>query len=150
MTVRATSVIPSLIPRHFKLDRLFAAVKARLARLGTARRRDSRDSSEVVNVGSVVRFFVYDEFREMTRTVAPEAWSGSTPGLVSADSPIGVALVGGRVGEMRQWESPSGPKRLRIVESGGHMILRADEPASEPFRPGFVPQSVAVSLLAAA
>jgi hypothetical protein len=88
--------------------------------LGALRERFARPPRDVVEVGAVVRVFAVDALRETTLVLAP-AGSEATPGMVPADSPLGAALHGGRVGETLRWDTPSGPKRLQVVNIVGHM-----------------------------
>ncbi len=48
-----------------------------------------------------------------TRLTLP-AEAGSTPGAVSVLTPLGRALLGARVGETVEWDSPEGPRRARV------------------------------------
>ena len=48
---------------------------------------------------------------------APEAAPGE--GKLSVDSPVGKALVGGRVGDTVKLETPRGVRELKILAIGG-------------------------------
>lgn len=76
---------------------------------------------DVVDVGSIVRVFAVDALREITLILAPAGVSGTTPGMVPENSPLAIALMGGRVGETRRWDSPTGPRRLQIVRIVGRL-----------------------------
>lgn len=117
--------VPVLESRPNGLARAVAAVRERLGRVARARRSDTGTLRDVVGVGSIIRVFAVDALREVTLIVAPKGWSGTTPGVVPADNPIAAALVGGRVGETRQFDSPSGPKRLQIVNIVGRLPAAA-------------------------
>ena len=128
--------IPVLESRPDGLLRAVAAVRERLGRFARARRSDTGTLGDVVEVGSIVRVFAVDALREMTLVLAPAGGVGTTPGMVAADSALGATLVGGRVGETRRWESPSGAKRLQIVNIVGRMLAAASAPSKElPFAP---------------
>ena len=112
---------PVVKSRHFGLGRAVEALWEGIGRLGRARGRDAGVSRDVVEVGSVVRVFDVDALREATLVLAPNGWSGTTQGIVGADSPAGAALLGGRVGQVRRWDAPSGPRRLEVVGIVGRM-----------------------------
>jgi hypothetical protein len=112
----------------YRLTRLLAAVRTWLERNVFV---SGGDALEAATVGSVVRVFGVDTLQETTLFLAPDAWSGTTSGVVAADSPIGAALMGGRASEIRTWESPSGPQRLQIVAVDGRLPLRVRELADE-------------------
>ena len=114
-----------------RVSRVLAAVRANIGRFARSRPGDAGVSLDLVTVGSIVRVFAVDALRETTLILAPGARPDASPGHVPADSPIGAALFGGRAGETRQWESPSGTRRLIIVDIVGHIPECAWEPAAE-------------------
>jgi hypothetical protein len=122
---------PIVNSRLFRLSRAVEALRERVGRSARARRRNARVLGDVVEVGSIVRVFVVDTVREVTLVLAPAGWSATTPGMVVADSALGAALVGGRVGETRRWGGPSGPKRLQIVDIVGRMPAATSAPSKE-------------------
>jgi hypothetical protein len=125
MADNALVIMPVLESRPNALVTAVAAVRERLGRFARARPSGARTRRGVVEVGSVVRVFAVDALRERTLILAPAGWSGPTPGVISADSAIGAALAGSRVGETRRWDSPSGLKRLRIVDIVGRIPTSA-------------------------
>ena len=121
MTDRAMVLDPVVHSRPFRLGRAVEALRERIGRLTRASRRSAGVVRDIVGMGSIVRVFDVDALREATLVVAPAGWSGTTPGVVAADSALGAALVGGRVGETRRWGAPSESKRVQIVSIAGHM-----------------------------
>ena len=121
MTDRAMVLDPAVYSRPFRLGRAVEALRERFGRLTRASGRSDGVVQGVVEMGSIVRVFDVDALREATLVVAPAGWSGTTPGMVAADSALGAALVGGRVGETRRWGGPSESNRLQIVSIAGRM-----------------------------
>src|SRR4051794_12810080 len=78
--------------------------------------REVESQTEVVGFGSRVE--VEDARGTTTYTLvsAPEAAPGE--GKLSIDSPVGKALVGGRVGDTVKLETPRGARELKIVAIG--------------------------------
>lgn len=155
MADNAMVTLPILESLPNRLARAVAAVRERLARFARSRPSDAATRSDVVAVGSIVRVFAVDALRDVTLILAPAGSSRTTPGMVAADSPIATALMGGRVGETRRWESSSGSRRLQIIEIIGRLPEAAWTPSKQlrptpvvnatPFReagrrePGVVP-----------
>jgi hypothetical protein len=121
MTARAMVLDPVVHSRPFRLGRAVEALRERIGRLTRASGRSAGVVRDVVAMGSIVRVFDVDALREATLVLAPAGWSGTTPGMVAADSALGSALVGGRVGETRRWGGPSEANRLQIVSIAGRM-----------------------------
>lgn len=76
---------------------------------------DSKVSTDIVSVGNAVRVLdmEYDEEDEYTIVGFTEADPRKL--FISAQSPIGEALVGGRVGEVVEATTPGGKVKLKIL-----------------------------------
>ncbi|HXA28115.1 MAG TPA: transcription elongation factor GreA [Candidatus Angelobacter sp.] len=68
----------------------------------------------IVQVGSVVK--VKDDFGEETYTIVGPAEVDVAGGRISMESPVGKALIGHRVGEKVQVQTPSGSRTVKIVK----------------------------------
>lgn len=68
----------------------------------------------VVSVGSVVE--VKDEFGKQTFTIVGPAEVDVAEGRISMESPVGKALLGHKVGEQVEVQSPGGARQLKIVK----------------------------------
>lgn len=124
------------------LARIVSASPSRLGQFARARaalkelvagvtRKVARGSRDVVAPGSIVRVFDLDTFRETTVIVAPGSWSGTTRGFIRERSAIARGLIGGREGEIRTWDGPTGPRRLQVVEIKGRLSAQAFEPVAD-------------------
>ena len=69
----------------------------------------------VVSVGSVVE--VKDEFGKQTFTIVGPAEVDVAEGRISMESPVGKALLGHKVGEQVEVQSPGGARQLKIVKA---------------------------------
>ena len=80
--------------------------------------REVETQTEVVGFGSKVEVEDAASGRRTSYTLvsAPEASPGE--GKLSIDSPVGKALVGGRVGDERSLDTPRGARTLKIVTIG--------------------------------
>jgi transcription elongation factor GreA len=80
--------------------------------------REVETQTETVGFGSKVQVEDTGSDRRQTYTLvsAPEAAPGE--GKLSIDSPVGKALVGARVGDLRTLETPRGARTLKIVAIG--------------------------------
>jgi transcription elongation factor GreA len=80
--------------------------------------REVETQTETVGFGSKVEVEDTGSDRRQTYTLvsAPEAAPGE--GKLSIDSPVGKALVGARVGDLRTLETPRGARTLKIVAIG--------------------------------
>ena len=67
----------------------------------------------VVRLGSAVD--VRDEFGKQTFSIVGPAEVDVAEGRISLESPMGKALIGHKVGEEVEVQSPSGPRRVKIV-----------------------------------
>ena len=70
----------------------------------------------IAQVGSVVR--VRDEFGEEEYTIVGPAEVDVAKGRISMESPVGRALLGHRVGDVVQVQTPGGSRPLTIVTVG--------------------------------
>jgi transcription elongation factor GreA len=68
----------------------------------------------VVQAGSVVK--VKDDFGEETYTIVGPAEVDVARGRISMESPVGKALIGHKVGEKVQVQTPSGSRTVKIVK----------------------------------
>jgi transcription elongation factor GreA len=67
----------------------------------------------VVGLGSIVD--VQDEFGKQTFTIVGPAEVDVTAGRISLESPMGKALIGHKLGEEVEVQSPGGPRRVKVV-----------------------------------
>jgi len=74
---------------------------------------ESGDSGNV-QIGSTVD--VKDEFGTQTFTIVGPAEVDVAAGRISLESPVGKALLGHRVGEQVEVQSPGGPRTVKIVK----------------------------------
>ena len=77
---------------------------------------DSEVSTDVVNVGNIVK--VYDESfdEEITYTIVGSTEADPLLDKISDRSPIGSALIGSKVGDTVDVSTPAGLVKLRILE----------------------------------
>ncbi len=77
---------------------------------------DSQLSTDAVSVGAVVKVldFEYDEEDQYTLVGFTE--TDPAKGYISGESPIGRALMGARVGETVEAQTPGGVLRLKVLE----------------------------------
>jgi transcription elongation factor GreA len=80
--------------------------------------REVETQTDTVGFGSTVEVEDTGSDRRQTYTLvsAPEAAPGD--GKLSIDSPVGKALVGARVGDLRTLDTPRGARTLKIVAIG--------------------------------
>ncbi|MZD07037.1 nucleoside diphosphate kinase regulator [Streptomyces sp. SID5785] len=95
-----------------ELDDRIAGVNRRLAQ-GAA--EGAPDTAEV-GVGSTVTVR-FDDGTEQTVEIG-ELPDATAPSLVTSDSPLGLALMGGRPGDTVAYRTPAGPSSARIVSLG--------------------------------
>ena len=67
----------------------------------------------VIALGSVVD--VQDEFGKQTFTIVGPAEVDVSAGRISLESPVGRALIGHKVGEEVEVQSPAGSRRVKVV-----------------------------------
>lgn len=77
---------------------------------------DSKLSADVANIGTVVRVFDMEYEEEDTYTIVGFTESDPMKLFISSDSPIGKALIGARVGEIVEAQTPGGVIKLKILE----------------------------------
>ncbi|MBV9100633.1 MAG: transcription elongation factor GreA [Candidatus Dormibacteraeota bacterium] len=77
---------------------------------------EETDEDGEVRVGSVVD--VKDEFGKQSFTIVGPAEVDVAAGRISMESPVGRALLGHRVGEEVEVQSPGGSRRMKIVKVG--------------------------------
>lgn len=71
---------------------------------------------DVITMNSQVRVLDIDSKEEATYIIVFPAQAKIADNKISILAPIGMALLGYRVGDIVEWEVPSGLKRLRIEE----------------------------------
>jgi regulator of nucleoside diphosphate kinase len=71
---------------------------------------------DVVTMNSQVRIFDSDSYSEATYTIVYPAQAKITDNKISILAPLGTALLGYRVGDIVEWEVPSGLKHFKIQE----------------------------------
>ena len=72
---------------------------------------------DVITMNSRVRVLDIESGEESTYTIVFPSEANITSNKISILAPIGTALLGYRVGDIVDWEVPSGLKRLKIVET---------------------------------
>lgn len=77
---------------------------------------DSQLSTDVVNVGSVVKVFDLEYEEEDTYTIVGFTESNPAKLYVSSESPIGKALMGAKVNDVVNAQTPGGVIRLKVLE----------------------------------
>jgi transcription elongation factor GreA len=77
---------------------------------------DGEISTDAVNVGTTVRVLYLDENDEEEFTIVGARESDPMNNKVSNESPIGVALLGHKMGETVSVEAPDGAYELKILE----------------------------------
>lgn len=75
---------------------------------------DSKLSTEVVNVGTVVKVFDMEYEEEDEYTIVGFTESDPMKLFVSSESPIGAALIGARVGDVVEAKTPGGTIKLEV------------------------------------
>src|SRR5512140_2776590 len=104
-----------LVDRLRTRDNLLAVAGALEAQLDHARVVDADClPPDVVTIGSeaTVRDLGTGEVEKL-RIVFPAA-AGPRKGAISLVAPLGLALLGSRVGDEVAWDMPDGPRRLRV------------------------------------
>ena len=77
---------------------------------------DGEISTDAVNVGTTVKVLYLDEGDEEEFTIVGARESDPMNNKVSNESPIGVALLGHKMGETVSVEAPDGAYELKILE----------------------------------
>jgi transcription elongation factor GreA len=77
---------------------------------------DSKLTADVASIGTVVRVFDMEYEEEDTYTIVGFTESDPAKLFISGDSPIGKALIGARVGDIVDAQTPGGVIKLKILE----------------------------------
>jgi transcription elongation factor GreA len=77
---------------------------------------DSKLSTDVVNVGSVVRVFDMEYGEEDTYTIVGFTESNPAKLFVSSESPIGKALIGAKLNQVVEAQTPGGARDMKVLE----------------------------------
>ncbi|HIU34124.1 MAG TPA: transcription elongation factor GreA [Candidatus Pullichristensenella excrementigallinarum] len=77
---------------------------------------DSKLSTDVVAVGTVVKVYDMDMEEEETYTLVGFTESDPAKLFISGESPIGKALLGARVGDVVEAQTPGGAIQMKILE----------------------------------
>ena len=77
---------------------------------------DGDVSTDAVNVGTTVRVLYLDEGEEEEFTIVGARESDPMNNKISNESPVGVALLGHKSGEVVSVEAPDGAYELKIME----------------------------------
>lgn len=72
--------------------------------------------SDVVTMNSKVRVKYVDTDEEKTFTLVFPFDADIKEGKLSILAPLGVSVIGCRVGDLAQWETPEGQRKIRIEE----------------------------------
>jgi len=72
---------------------------------------------DVITMNSQVRVLDIESCEESTYTIVFPSKANIANNKISILAPIGTALLGYRVGDVVEWEVPSGLKRLKIEET---------------------------------
>ncbi|MEX1141135.1 MAG: transcription elongation factor GreA [Thermoleophilaceae bacterium] len=70
---------------------------------------------DVAGMGSTVTYTDEKTGREMSHKLVPKVEADPAGGLISIDSPVGEALAGSKVGDTPTFESPAGPRTMRVL-----------------------------------
>lgn len=77
---------------------------------------DSEVSTDVVNVGNIVKVYDEDFEEEITYTLVGSTEADPLLDKISDQSPIGSAIIGAKVGDTVSVTTPGGLVKLRILE----------------------------------
>src|SRR4051794_24354346 len=80
--------------------------------------REVETQTDTVGFGSKVEVEDTASDRRQTYTLVSAPEAAPAEGKLSIDSPVGKALVGARVGDMRTLDTPRGARTLKIVAIG--------------------------------
>lgn len=102
--------------QEYKKERLDAEAFKRLAsELARARLVTAEDiPPDVVTMNSVIRVRDLDADEEMTFTLSWPDAADSISGRINVLAPLGMALLGSRVGAKVKWEVPGGKRQVRV------------------------------------
>lgn len=92
------------------------AIEKLLTELKCAKLLSSADMpSDAVRLNSTVTFVIADLFRKRFKIVSPEQ-SDIAQNKLSILSPMGLALFGYSQDDVVEWQFPSGPNTIRIIQ----------------------------------
>jgi regulator of nucleoside diphosphate kinase len=92
------------------------AIERLLTELKSAKLLSSADMpSDTVRLNSTVTFIIADLFRKRFKIVPPEQ-SDISQNKLSILSPMGLALFGYSQDDVVEWQFPSGPNTIRIIQ----------------------------------
>lgn len=92
------------------------AIEKLLAELKSAKLLCSADMpSDTVRLNSTVTFVIADLFKKKFKIVSPEQ-SDISQNKLSILSPMGLALFGYSQDDVVEWQFPSGPSSIRIIQ----------------------------------
>ena len=77
---------------------------------------ESAYDNDTVSIGSTIKFYDEEFDEELEYRIVCSTESDILKGLISNESPLGKALIGAKVGETVQVESPDGFSRYKILE----------------------------------
>ena len=77
---------------------------------------ESAYDKDTVSIGSTIKFYDEEFDEELEYRIVGSTDSDILKGLISNESPLGKALIGAKVGETVQVESPDGFSRYKILE----------------------------------
>jgi len=89
-----------------------------LARLRSARVVETPAESDIVVFGSTITFVDEGSGREQTFTLVGTTEQDLKAGKLSAESPIGRALIGAKVGDVVAANTPGGTRDMRVTKLG--------------------------------
>ena len=76
---------------------------------------ESRDIFAMDSIGSTVKFYDEEFDEELEYRIVGSTESDILKGLISNESPLGKGLIGAKIGETVQVESPDGFSRYKIL-----------------------------------
>lgn len=79
---------------------------------------DDEVSREVVSVGSTITLFDVEYDEEVVYTLVGSAEADPLNGKISNESPVGLALLGKKMGDSATIETPSGSVSFNVVKIG--------------------------------
>lgn len=77
---------------------------------------DSKLSTDVVNIGTVVKVFDMEYEEEDTYTIVGFTESDPAKLFISSESPIGKALIGAHVDDIVSVQTPGGAIKLKVLD----------------------------------
>ncbi|NDO47513.1 transcription elongation factor GreA [Clostridium sp. MD294] len=77
---------------------------------------DDEVNNDIVNVGSTVKLYDFEFEEEVEYSIVGSAEADPMDGKISNESPVGLGLIGHKLGETVTIEAPSGELKFRIEE----------------------------------